>query len=189
MGPPAGRFTSNAEPLLKLLPFIRRQNRRKEPGNPDQLLLGITLPGLPPRPRTSPAPARRKPLGYLHRPPGSGSTAPPPQGLKPSAFVRSRLGLDVDVIEVDQHDGVQQEVGAPAPAPVDPPASAFLEGCCRLCGVPLVLRISPWLWFRKLVSQRGRVVSLRSGLSGSILFRVTDSDPASGHHYECSHPH
>ena len=59
---------------------------------------------------------------------------------KASAFVRSRLGLDVDVIEVDQHDGVQQEVGAPAPAPVDPPASAFLEGCCRLCGVPLVLR-------------------------------------------------
>ena len=53
----------------------------------------------------------------------------------------------------------------------------------------IALRISPWLWFRKLVSQRGRVVSLRSGLSGSILFRVTDSDPASGHHYECSHPH
>ena len=51
-----------------------------------------------------------------------------------------RLIMEARLAAISVHDGGQQEVGAPAPAPVDPPASAFLEGCCRLCGVPLVLR-------------------------------------------------
>ena len=51
-----------------------------------------------------------------------------------------RIMMEARLAAISVHDGGQQEVGAPAPAPVDPPASAFLEGCCRLCRVSLVLR-------------------------------------------------
>ena len=37
----------NTAPLLRLLPLPGRQNSRMEPGNPNQLLLRIFLPGPP----------------------------------------------------------------------------------------------------------------------------------------------
>ena len=62
-------------------------------------------------------------------------------GLKASAFVRSQLGLGINVdAQNDHHDGGGQDAGPPAPTPELPSASAFPKGCCQTCGVPQVLR-------------------------------------------------
>ena len=71
----------------------------------------------------------------------SGSPSRNAAGLKASAFVRSQLGLGINVdAQNDHHDGGGQDAGPPAPTPELPSASAFPKGCCQTCGVPQVLR-------------------------------------------------